>query len=243
MKARKNLRASFVAQQGVAMLEVGLALVMVTLLFIMFSPLLRQNTEVAKAKGIALDQTTFQQAAQSYFTANRSAYEAAMTSGTDANKYCLVGVNADGTGGVSTYSATLHRCAFDVSFLRAKKVMPETVSVNNRYGESWVAIFRQIYNTATPPAPTGGYEMLVVSARIDGNASLVPADAMRYSEATTAARYAGGRGGVVPDADRSTCVASRAAGRYEVCGAGFKADLGQFLEANELSGFGSRLSQ
>jgi hypothetical protein len=50
-----------------------------------------------------------------------------------------------------------------------------------------------------------------------------------------AAGYLEGNGGVVPDKDHSTCVVSRATGRFEACGWGWRINLGDYLTADELS--------
>lgn len=229
-------------QRGLALVEMGLALVLAALVMAAMAPLIIQSKDANIAKTIAVDKTAFQAAVSAHFLNNRAAYVAAMVDGTGADKLCVVGIKPDGSNGVLSNSLTLHRCAIDVAMLRYLKVLPQTVREVNRYGETWVALFRLMYTDTLPKVPTGGIEMFVVSARIDGAGQVIPADGRRYEEATTAASFAGGQSGVVPDADRSTCVASKAAGKYEACGAGWKVNLADFLEPNELSAFASRLS-
>ena len=229
-------------QRGIALAEMALAVALTAIIYLSVSPLIIKSQDVNVAKSVATDYTAFRAAATAHFQSNRSAYEAAMSAGTDANKLCKVGVNTDGSGGTVVNSTVMHRCVIDVSMLRYLQALPSNVAARNRYGETWVAIFKQVYDNATPPAPTGAVELFVVSARVDGVAPLVPSDPRAYDEAMTASGFVSGQGGVIPDADRSTCVASRAAGKYEACGAGWKANLADFLEADEVTAFSSRLS-
>lgn len=229
-------------QRGIALAELALAVGLTAIIYLSVAPLLIKSQDVNVAKGVANDYTAFRAAAAAHFQSNRSAYDAAMSAGTDADKLCKVGVNADGSGGTVVNSTTMHRCAIDVSMLRYLQALPSNVATRNRYGETWVAIFKQVYDNAATPAPTGAVEMFVVSARVDGTAPLVPSDPRAYDEATTAAGFVSGQGGVVPDADRSTCIASRAAGKFEACGPGWKANLADFLEPSEVTSFASRLS-
>lgn len=230
--------------RGVALIELAVALSLLSLILIASLPLMTKGQEVTKAKRIASDYTQFAVAAGAHFDANRSAYIAAMTDGTDADKLCLVGVDpATGKGGTPTYDETLHRCAVDSSMLKFLSALPTTASSSNAYGDRWVAIFKLVYDRATPPEPTGGVEMLVVSAAVDGSFTQVPADPKVWDSAVTASGYTEGNGGVVPDADRATCVASKAKGRFEACGAGWRIDLADYLAPAELQAFANRLSQ
>ena len=229
-------------QRGIALVEMALAVALTAILYMTVSPLIIKSQDVSVAKSVATDYTAFRAAVSAHFQSNRSAYEAAMTSGTDANKLCKVGVNPDGTGGTVVNSTTMHRCAIDVSMLRFLQVLPSNVSAKNRYGETWVAIFKQVYDTAPTPAPTGAVEMFIVSARVDGVATLVASDPRSYDEAITASGFVSGQGGVIPDADRSTCIARRATGTYQACGPGWKANLADFLEPSEVTKFSTRLS-
>lgn len=235
----RSLRAG---QQGIALAEMALAVSLAAIMYVMVAPLIIKSQDVGVAKSVATDYTAFRAAASAHFQSNRGAYEAAMSAGTDANKLCKVGVNADGTGGTVVNSTTMHRCAIDVSMLRFLKALPSNVAVRNRYGETWVAIFKQVYDTAPTPAPTGAVEMFIVSARVDGVAPLMPSDPRAYDEAITASGFVNGQGGVIPDSDRSTCVASKAANKFEACGPGWKANLADFLEPSEVSAFANRLS-
>ena len=216
-------------------------MVILSLVFIAAMPWMTRQQDAVRAKSLSSDHTQFAAAAQAHFQTNRSAYAAAMKDGTDADKLCLVRVNpADGTG-TSTYSETLHRCAFDASFLRFHSALPDTTGGANGYGENWVAIFRLVYDKDTPPKPTGGVEVWIPSAALGGTVAS-PADPYSYDRSLTAAGFLEGNGGVVPDKDRSTCVASRRAGKYESCGSGWRVNLADFLESDELAAFANRLS-
>jgi len=47
----------------------------------------------------------------------------------------------------------------------------------------------------------------------------------------------GATGGVLPDRDRGKCVVDAGAGKYEVCGNGWKVKLDDFLDSGQLSAF------
>lgn len=230
------------SQGGWALMETMLALVIVGMVAAGSAQLLMDQADQAQAKAVASDFSAFQSAAGDLFIWKRQEFIAAMKDGTGADSLCRVNVNADGSGGVSALSLNLHRCAFDTSLMRTMNMLPSSVPLDNTYGERWVAILKLQYDNASPPASTGNVEMVVVSARVDGVAPAAPADGRVFGRALTAAGFAAGQGGVVPDADRSTCVASRQGGKYEACGAGFRVDLQQFLEPAEVAAFASRLS-
>lgn len=229
------------ATQGSALLEMALALIVIALVYVAALPWMTRQQDAVAAKSLSNDHTQFAAAASAYFQSNRAAYLAAMKDGTGADKLCLVRVNPVSGTGVPTYNANLHRCAFDASFLKYQSALPITAGATNSYGEKWVAIFKAVYDRDTPPKPTGGVEMMVVSANLDGGPA-APAAASSYDRALTGAGFLEGNGGVVPDADRSTCVASRAAGKYEACGSGWRVNLADFLAADELTMFTNRLS-
>lgn len=229
-------------QRGIALAELALAVALTAVLYMSISPLIIRSEDVGVAKSAATDYTAFRAAASAHFLSNRGAYDAAMKDGTGAAALCKVGVAADGSGGTVVNSTTMHRCAVDASMFHFLQALPSSVSNKNRYGETWVAIFKQVYDTQAVPAPTGAVEMYIVSARVDGVATLVASDPRAYEEAITASGFVSGQGGVVPDADRSTCVASRAKGTYQACGSGWKANLADFLESGEVTSFASRLS-
>lgn len=229
-------------QCGAALMEIMLAVVIAGMVIASLSPMVLRRQDQVSAQATANEFSAFRAAAVEFFKWKRTEFLAAMKDGTGADALCMVNVAADGSGGQSTYSAALHRCALDTSMMRYLNVLPTSIPLNNRYGERWVAIFKLVYDTQTPPQPTGGVEMMVLSARVDGAAPLVPADPRAYDEAVTAAGFASGQGGVIPDADRSTCVASRSSGKYESCGVGYRVNLNQFLESGEVSAFASRLN-
>ncbi len=230
--------------RGVALIEIAVGLTLLSIILLASFSLLSKGNEVSKAKSISSDWTQFAIAADAHFNSNRTAYIAAMTDGTDADKLCKVNVNSvTGEGGTITYDPTLHRCAVDSSMLKFHAALPATTSDLNPYRERWVAIFKLVYDREDPPKPTGGVESFIVSATVDGSAPIVLADPKLYDSALTASGYTQGNGGVVPDADRSTCIASRAQNRYESCGAGWKINLPDFLTSAEVQAFANRLSK
>lgn len=230
-------------QLGASMLEVALAVVLISLIFIGMTPLILKNQDVTVAKSISQSYTQFWSASSAHFEANRSAYISAMMDGTGAQQLCKVNVDAaTGEGGEETFSTSMHRCALDTSMLRLLSALPDSVSDTNPYGERWVAIYKLVFDQQTPPQPTGGVEQLVVSAAVHPQGlSFIP-DSSSYDRAVTAAGFTSGSAGVVPDADRSTCIASKAAGLFEACGSGWRITLSDYLSADELQTFSSRLS-
>jgi type II secretory pathway pseudopilin PulG len=230
---------SVARQRGIALADVLLAVAVTGLIVAGAMPLLVRNSDDLAAKAMADDLKAFKSVAEEHFKANRAIYEAAMTDGTGASSLCRIGVNpADGTGGSVANSTTLHTCAIDGNILRFLKVLPATIRPRNAYGESWVAVYRMVYNGITP---TGGVEAIFASASTDGTATAVPANARRYQTARTAAGYLGGNGGIVPDTDREVCIAKRAAATYQACGDGWKANLADFVSPAELTVFSNRL--
>lgn len=230
-------------QRGLALTEIMLGTAIVALLAYTAAPLLVRSLDDRSSKATADDFGIFQEAAAAHFKANRSAYESAMKDGTGAANLCKVGVNpTDGSGGLQANNTTLHTCAIDATMLRFLQALPIQVHANNRYGEQWVAIFKQVYTTVAPIQPTGGVEMLVVSAQVTGTPSVVAPDPRRFSEAVNAADFTGGNGGFIPDADRSTCVVSKTASIYQACGNGWKVNLADFISPTQLATFSNRVT-
>ncbi|CAN7741894.1 type II secretion system GspH family protein [Acidovorax sp. LjRoot118] len=231
-------------QQGNFMIEALLAVLIVGMMAAATVPMMQEGRIEQNARSAADDMVSFQQAAAQHFISNRSAYETAMKDGTGADKLCKVGIDpVAGTGGMQANSVTKKTCAVDGSMLKYLLAMPDDMNLKNRYGESWVAIYRLIYDTETPPAPTGAVDMLVVSAAVAGApAPQVVPDGQRHKEGLAAAAIVGGSGGLVPDADRATCVASKTAGKYEVCGNGWRVNLSDFVDAPDLAAFSDRLA-
>jgi hypothetical protein len=207
-------------------------------------PLIIAGQDEVAARSGADDQSSFQQMAAQHFISNRAAYEAAMADGTGAGSLCRVNVNpVDGSGGSQANSVSLHTCAVDTTMLAYLQALPREMRLTNRFGDRWVAIFRQLYDQQNQPKPNGGVDMLIVSSGL-GLSALGPVtpDDRRHREITTAAAINGGVGGYVPDADRSTCVTSRALEKYEVCGNGWKVNLGDFVDAAQVQLFSARLA-
>lgn len=227
-------------QTGFALFEQLLAVALLTAVMAMLAPYMVQSVDDRAAKATADDFSLFQSAASAHYLANRTAYASAMTDGTGADKLCMIGVDpTTGAGGTQTNNTTLHTCIVDASMLKYLQALPDQVRSTNRYGEQWVAIFKQVYTKVAPITPTGGVEMLIVSANIDGTAGVVAQDARRYGEAVTASELAGG--GVIPDGDRAICKASKTLGIFEACGNGWHVNLADFLDPTQLQAFGNRL--
>lgn len=228
-------------QRGLALQDMMLAVAILGFITAASLPLIGRNVDDLTSQSVAADWQSFKAIAEQHFVANRSAYEAAMTDGTGADALCKINVNtADGTGGIVANSTTLHTCAIDTSMLQYFRVLPDTIRTTNVYGEKWVAIYRLIYNTATPPVPTGGVESIIVSADVTGVGGAVAADSHRYQVAKSAADYVNG-GGVVPDADRTTCTASKATSTFQACGNGWQVNLADFIDPASMVAFGNRL--
>ena len=224
------------------MTEALLTTVIVAAIAAAMMPMIVKNADEKAAKVTADDLSAFQAAASAHFQANRTAYESAMADGTGAANICKVGVDpVTGSGGLQANNTTLHTCAIDGTMLKYLQSLPPNIQPNNRYGEQWVAIFRQVYTTVAPIQPTGGVEMLVVSAKVTGGAAAVVADGRRHSEAMAASEMVSGLGGVIPDTDRSTCVAKRGSSVFEACGNGWRVRLQDFISPTELSSFANRL--
>lgn len=227
-------------QKGFALQEALLAVALMSVVLGLFAPVIMRNSDDIAAKATADDFGMFQKAASAHFLSNRAAYVAAMTDGTNAASICKINVDpGTGAGGIVANNTTLHTCAIDGSMLSFLQALPDNVKKVNRYGESWVAIYKLQYTKIAPIAPTGGVEMLVVSANVNGAPTTVAPDARRYSEARTAAEFAGG--GVIPEADRAVCKVSRTSSIYQACGNGWLVNLADFISPAELAQFGSRI--
>lgn len=223
------------------MVELLLATALISAIALIVAPMMVRMNDDVSSRSTADDYSLFQAAAASHFQANRETYMAALTDGTGAANLCKLGVALDGTGGIVANNTTLKTCAVDGSMLRFLQSLPVQVRERNRYGERWVAIFRAVYTTTAPIQPTGGVEMLIVSADVDGVGGVVLRDSRRYGEATVAADFTGGSGGVVPDADRSTCVVNKTTNRFEACGNGWKVNLSDFISPGQLAAFANRV--
>lgn len=222
-----------------------LAAALVGLVMSAAMPMIIAGQDEIAARSGADDQNSFQQMAAQHFVSNRATYEAAMADGTGAGSLCRVNVNpVDGSGGSQANSVSLHTCAVDATMLAYLQALPRDMRLTNRHGDRWVAIFRQLRDSPSSAQPNGAVDMLVVSSGLGlGPLGPVAPDERRHREITSAAAINGGMGGYVPDADRSTCVTSRALERYEVCGNGWKVNLGDFVDAAQVQMFAARLSK
>ncbi|NEX63361.1 hypothetical protein [Noviherbaspirillum galbum] len=224
-------------QGGISMAEVllGVSVSMAVLLFA--GRYMVQWQSDMRAKNVAEQFQSFQQAAAQYYLGNTAGMLAAMADGTGAASYCMVKANVTtGAGGTQSNDTTLHTCAFDANWLVYKGLLPPTFKATNVFGQRLVSIFKRVYDASN--APTQYAEMLVVAAQ-DTNSVSTPS----YGEATAAAEIMGGNGGVVPDKDRATCKSVRSSSTYQVCGAQgtWQVDLSKFISSSQLSTFSSAL--
>lgn len=195
-----------------------------------------QSAGRTNAEGIS----SFSQLASQYFLANRTAINSAMTDGTEKSEYCVINLNADGTGGTVAQSTSKHTCAFDATLLRAKGVWPTGMSTDV-VGGRYVAIARQIYDNATLPVATGGVDLLIVLASPTGTLTPVKTDARKTTELISSMTTLGGTGGIVPVGAMGACKTNRSLSIYEICGNGWKVNLSDFINPTEVTTFGAAL--
>lgn len=200
------------------------------------------------ARGQAEGLATFQQVAAQYFITYRGPMTTAMTDGTDANKHCVIGATGLNTttgaltGGTVANSTTLHTCAFDALALNQKGLWP--LAVPSATKDRPVAIFKRVYK----PGPdntmgtgddvaTDQAEMLVMTMSASGSLT-PPASWSRDRDAGIHARELaktmGSTGGYMPVGDVGICRATKN-GETEVCGHGWKLNLGDFIDSAQLS--------
>jgi hypothetical protein len=199
-----------------------------------------ENDRLQTGRQVADAKATFIALAGQYFQDNRASFEAAMKDGTGASSWCLVGVNADGSGGTPTVDTTLHTCTIDTYFLRAKKLWPAGMNLDEADGR-YAAVFKMEYDTQSTPQPTGGDFMFTPLIQPTGTLSPVAIDSDAYKEARSAMRALGGTGGLVPVGDVIGCANVRATTTYQACGSGWKINLSDYISAPQLAVFANAL--
>lgn len=224
-------------QRGFALPELMMAIVIIGGFLIVAMSMRMRGDDESQGRRNAEGMASFQQIAIQYVGANRASIEKAMQDGTDAALWCKLNVAVDGTGGTVANSVTLHTCAFDTTWLRFKNMLPAGVPVDAKGGR-YAAIVRQIYSGATP---TGGDDMLVVLYQPSGSLSPVVKDSRRAAELISGMEVMGGTGGLIPVGNMSLCTATRSSATYQACGTGWKVNLGDFVDAAQVTAFGLAL--
>ncbi len=212
-------------QRGMALAETVLAIAVGAAMLMGIAHVMRQGQSDLRARTLAEQQQAFMNAAGNFYLANSAKMLAAMADGTEAADWCVVGADpATGVGGTVSSDATLRTCALDADWLKWKQAIPAGFKSVNAHNQRWVAIFKRVYEGATP---TDAVEMLVVGANDEGNANSV----RDMRELQSAANLVGGAGGYVPDTDRVVCTYSADENTYEACGTqgGWKVDLRNFV--------------
>lgn len=223
--------------RGFSMVEAMLSMAILAAVLAYAMQLSQTGEDQAVGRNNADALSSFSQLAGQYFLANRTAMEAAMKDGTDADKYCKIDVATDGTGGTVANSITKHTCAVDATMLRAKGVWPPAMTTATTGGR-YVGIFRQIYDSGEP---TGAVDAIFVLASADGTLQPATQDARRLEEMASGQNSLGGIGGVVPVGRLGDCLTSRASATFQVCGNGWKVNLSDFVDATQMTTFANAL--
>lgn len=224
--------------RGAMLVEFLIGAAVLGLVINYFLDLQRQNDVQVKAKADAEAQSMFIQVASQYFLNNRSAFDTAMDTGTGANQYCMLGVNADGTGGTQANSTTLHTCAFDANLLVAKGLWPSGLSTSTKNGR-FTMILRRVYDST--PAATGGHEAFFVLASTTGSLSAVTMTRETSTALAAGKASLGTVGGYVPVGNMGGCAAIRTTSTYQACGEGWQVNLANFISSAQLTTFGNAL--
>lgn len=248
--------------RGIAVLEIILAVAAVGAMLSFYLKLADKQLNEQRGRAEVENETTFQQLALQYFTANRTAMIAAMGSATvtaDVTAHCAVKVTntanpivpgtsagAAGANGTLAWSATKHTCAFDTSFLRAKSIWPTDVlsSQDPDMGGEWryAAVFRRTSSGATL---TENVEMLVVRMDMDGTlpsgltADHWTKDTARKQAAEAGRKARGSAGGSMPIGNVGWCSSTKS--QTEICGNGWKANLSNFIDDTQLAALRDKL--
>jgi type II secretory pathway pseudopilin PulG len=224
-------------RRGWVMTEMLLGVTVLSLSLALASWMFANNSQDMAAKGLAEQNALFTQAASNYYLNNSSAMITAMTSGTGAASYCVIGASPTaGTGGTTSNDTTLHTCALDAAWLKYNGALAQSFNGAATTGSNWTAIFHLIYNGASP---TTNVEMLVVQAR-NGATFDTPLPVARLG---FAAQVAGGNGGLIPGIDAGWCTDKKATTTYQACGGGgtWKVDLSTFISSAQLTTFANAL--
>lgn len=231
------------AQRGTAMVETVLAIGVSATVLAGAVVMMSWTQDEQRARQVAEHMQAFQNAAAEHVQANRATILQAMTAGVagnaaELNSICLRNASVDGSGnviGTPVHSVAKRTCAFDATYLKARRELPPSFANNLPTGERIFAIVRVGYEGADQ---TGDLEMLVI-----GEAVGAVTRNQNYPMISTAANLLGGSGGVIPDAHRGNCVAHRGNAINEVCGTqgGWKVDLGDFINSTQLTTFRNAL--
>jgi len=223
-------------QRGVTLLEALLATAIAALMMGALVQLLSESQTELRAKNVADQIRDFQRVAAHYFQSNKSQVMQAMENDNnrEAGQYCRVNVKRDGTGGQAAFDTKRHTCMIDASFLQARRMLPERGAHKTVHGEKLVAIFKRRYDDDNDLL-TQDVEMLVLTV-LDDNAEYVR-NKGRFMESSSIANYMGATGGVLADRDRGKCKSDKGKGVFEVCGNGWKLDLGDFVDSRQLGAF------
>lgn len=242
MKIARNI-ASITQRKGVIRRARGLSLVEASLGLMLGIALLTglamyqgQANKDIKAKNTAESMQSFTQMAAQYLISNREEIRTAISGENPAeademaDKHCIIGADAAGQGGSRAVNRNPGKmtCAVDVTWLKYKRVLPQSYPELNAYGQKWVAIFREVYadyddDPVTPDTTNGDMEILVVATggrSADANEILMTADLM------------GGNGGVIPDGRLGSCEYDESdPNKQKACGVGggWKVDLRDFI--------------
>lgn len=227
-------------QAGITLIEVLLAMGISVVMLSALAYLLFDSQQELSAKNTAERMQAFQRVAAQYYTAHRSYLLDAMD-GDDSGEgavYCQINIPEGEEVGSPAFSLEKHTCMIDASLLRARRLLPESLSVQNEHGERFLAVFRRIYDE--DDLPTANVEMLVLTV-LDQAQDYAP-NRKRYTESLSVASNLGATGGVLPDGDRGNCLASRSQSLFEVCGNGWKVALNDFLDDAQLGNFTALLN-
>lgn len=217
-------------QRGAAMIEMLLALVIAGALLTYYLIQSKTNTSDLRANTIAQNIDDFSIIAEQYLKSNKDPLTAAMKDGTGAASWCVINANPATGAGTVANNVAKHTCAVDISFLKYKKVVPQSYSEVNALNQRWTAIYRLIYddfdNNPATPVTDGGIEMLVVAATNGGKEKTGSID-----ETTTAANIAGSNAGYIPNGRWGDCHYDASA--KSACGQGgaWHVDLNSFMDA------------
>ncbi|WP_027015217.1 PulJ/GspJ family protein [Comamonas composti] len=235
-------------QHGATLVEGLLALAISVVMISALVYLLVDGQTEMRAKNEAQRLTAFQRVAAQYFTAERETLLGAMDASTQeeheaAALACRIAVPASGEGGTPAYSSEKHTCMVDASFLRSRGLLPAGMSDTNAYGEKLIAIFRRIRekNEQGQWVLSDNVDMVVLPVLAEGLS--YTQHESRHAENLSTASMMGSTGGVIPDRDRGNCKAERSSTTYEICGNGWRVQLGDFLTSDQLQAFSALLPQ
>lgn len=197
------MRTSKLVQRGVSMTEAMLATTLTTIAAAGAGYVLLQNTSDVTAKAVAEHALSFQSAALNYAQKRRSEILAAAGDGTGAGNQCVVNYVSPAASEVAN-NTTKHTCAVDASYLKQVGELPASFKNTNAYGQAPVAVFKRVYNGATP---TDNLELAIFNASKIGSVVYPSSQAAPNSTSLQRAMVSmGGTGGIVmADNLNATC--------------------------------------